>query len=49
MKNVYIIRALQSGVNLGFVTTRDEAERICAELPDVFTWEPLLNLESTCE
>lgn len=45
MKRVYIIRGRDDGVNLGFVTTREEAQKICAELPDVFTWEALDCLE----
>lgn len=45
MNNVYIIRGRQDGINLGFVTTRAEAERICAELPEVFVWEAVMCLE----
>lgn len=46
MKTIYIIRGRQDGINLGFVTTLEEAERICAELPDVFMWEALTSLEA---
>ena len=39
---IYIIRELKyGGVNLVYVETREEAVRICGELPGVFTWEPL--------
>ena len=38
---IYIIRDAKSGCNLVYVETREEAVRICAELPGVFTWEPL--------
>lgn len=44
MNRVYIIRGRYDGINLGFVATREEAERICAELPDVFMWEVLMCL-----
>jgi hypothetical protein len=38
---IYVIRDLKDGVNLVYVETREEAVRICGELPGVFTWEPL--------
>ena len=39
---IYIIRELKyGGVNLVYVETREEAHKICAALPGVFTWEPL--------
>jgi len=37
---IYVIRSLD-GYNLVYVETREEAIRICADLPDLFTWEPL--------
>ena len=47
MKFIYVIRGREDGINLGYVTTREEAERICNELPDVFMWEALCCLEGT--
>ena len=39
---IYIIRELKhGGANLVYVETREEAIRICGELPGLFTWEPL--------
>jgi len=32
---------MQYDCNLVYVETREEAIRICAEMPDIFTWEPL--------
>ena len=45
MKFIYIVRGREDGVNLGYVATREEAEKICNELPSMFTWEPLACLE----
>jgi hypothetical protein len=45
MKFIYVIRGREDGINLGYVTTREEAEKICNELPDVFMYEPLSCLE----
>jgi hypothetical protein len=38
---IYIIRDVKYECNLVYVETREEAVRICGELPGVFTWEPL--------
>jgi hypothetical protein len=38
---IYIIRDIKTDCNLVYVETREEAVRICGELPGVFTWEPL--------
>jgi hypothetical protein len=38
---IYIIRDIKYDYNLVYVETREEAVRICGELPGVFTWEPL--------
>lgn len=38
---IYIIRTRGDFTNLVYVKTREEAIRICAELPSLFTWEPL--------
>jgi hypothetical protein len=37
---IYIIKSL-NGYNWVYVETREEAIRICADLPNVFTWESL--------
>jgi hypothetical protein len=37
---IYVIKCFE-GRNFVYVETREEALRICAELPSVFTWEPL--------
>ena len=37
---IYILKSLD-GCNFVYVETREEAIKICAELPGVFTWEPL--------
>jgi hypothetical protein len=37
---IYVIKSID-GYNLVYVETREEAVRICGELPGVFTWEPL--------
>jgi len=37
---IYVIRSLD-GCNFVYVETREKAIRICADLPDLFTWEPL--------
>ena len=37
---IYIIRSID-GCNLVYVETRDEAVRICGELPGLFKWESL--------
>ena len=38
---IYVIRDVKYDCNLVYVETREEAVRICGELPGVFTWEPL--------
>jgi len=39
---IYVIRELKyGGANLVYVETREEAIKICADMPGVFTWEPL--------
>ena len=38
---IYVIRDVEYDCNLVYVETREEAIKICAELPGVFTWEPL--------
>ena len=38
---IYIIRDVKCDCNLVYVETREEAHKICAALPGVFTWEPL--------
>lgn len=38
---IYVIRDCTDGLNFGYVNTQVEAERICAELPSMFTWEAL--------
>jgi hypothetical protein len=39
---IYVIRELKyGGANLVYVETREEAVRICGDLPGVFTWEAL--------
>ena len=38
---IYVIRDVECDCNLVYVETREEAVRICGELPGVFTWEPL--------
>ena len=40
---IYVIRSID-GCNFVYVETREEAVRICSELPGVFTWEPLQHL-----
>jgi hypothetical protein len=37
---IYIIKCL-NGNNYVYVETREEAVKICSELPGVFTWEAL--------
>ena len=37
---IYIIKGLDN-CNFVYVNTREEALRICADLPGLFTWEPL--------
>jgi hypothetical protein len=37
---IYIIKSID-GCNFVYVKTREEAARICGELPSVFTCEPL--------
>jgi hypothetical protein len=37
---IYIIKCL-AGRNFVYVETREEALKICEELPGVFKWEPL--------
>jgi hypothetical protein len=37
---IYVIKCLD-GRNFVYVETREEAIKICAELPNVFTWEEL--------
>jgi hypothetical protein len=41
MKMIYVIRGVKDDVNFVYVNTREEAELICSELPNVFTYEPL--------
>ena len=38
---IYVIRDVKYDCNLVHVETREEAIKICAEMPGVFTWEPL--------
>ena len=38
---IYVIRDVKYECNLVYVETREEAHKICAALPGVFTWEPL--------
>ena len=38
---IYVIRDVKYDCNLVYVETREEAVRICTEMPGVFTWEPL--------
>ena len=40
-KMIYVIRDRKDGLNFGYVKTQAEAERICAEVPSMFTWEAL--------
>lgn len=37
---IYVIRSID-GYNFVYVETREEAIRICEDLPGIFTWEPL--------
>lgn len=37
---IYVIKSID-GCNFVYVETREEAVRICADLPGVFTFEPL--------
>jgi hypothetical protein len=37
---IYVIKGAD-GLNFVYVETREEAVRICGQLPGVFTWEPL--------
>jgi hypothetical protein len=37
---IYVIKSVD-GCNLVYVETREEAVRICGDLPGVFTWEAL--------
>jgi hypothetical protein len=37
---IYVIRSID-GCNLVYVETREEAVRICGELPGLFKWEPI--------
>jgi len=41
MKMIYVIRSRTDGQNFVYVNTREEAVRICSQLPNVFTYEPL--------
>jgi hypothetical protein len=43
---IYVIRDRTDGLNFGYVNTQSEAERICAELPNVLKWEALDSLEN---
>jgi hypothetical protein len=43
MKMIYVIRGVNDGMNFVYVKTREEAERICSQLPGVFTYEPLFS------
>lgn len=38
---IYVIRDVKTDCNLVYVETREEANKICTEMPDVFKWEPL--------
>ena len=38
---IYVIRDVKYECNLVYVETREEAIKICADLPNLFTWEPL--------
>ena len=38
---IYIIKDVKDGLNYVYVTKREDAIRICSELPGMFTWEPL--------
>lgn len=40
-EKIYIIRGVECGTNFVYVKTREDAQRICSDVPDVFTWEPL--------
>jgi hypothetical protein len=37
---IYVIKSID-GYNLVYVKTREEAVRICGEMPGVFKWESL--------
>jgi hypothetical protein len=38
---IYVIRDAKYDCNFVYVKTREEAIKICAEMPGVLTWEPL--------
>jgi len=38
---IYVIRDVKTECNFVYVKTREEAVKICADLPGLFTWEPL--------
>jgi hypothetical protein len=38
---IYVIRDAKYDCNFVYVNTREEAIKICEELPGVFKWEPL--------
>jgi hypothetical protein len=42
---IYIIRSKKDGCNLVYVKTLEEARRICADLPGMFTWDAVSCLE----
>lgn len=46
---IYVIKSREDRLNFGYVRTRAEAEKICAELPGVFMWEALDCLEGTAK
>jgi hypothetical protein len=37
---IYVIKG-SDGCNFVYVETREEAVKICTDLPGLFTWEPL--------
>jgi len=37
---IYVIKG-SDGLNFVYVETREEAVKICTDLPGLFTWEPL--------
>lgn len=37
---IYVIKSID-GCNFVYVETREEAIKICADLPNLFTWEAL--------
>lgn len=44
---IYLIREIKTGYNLVYVRTSEEAARICAELPGMFTWEAVLEASAS--